>query len=95
MLQSGLVNRIGARYERLTDDLTPNQFQALLHWLWLGNHPVTRANVKGWRRRVGLPVGRLGEERGEMIFGDMGDWLVVIRKVRDSTVPPGHMAHGV
>lgn len=39
----------------LLDDLTINQYQQLITWLWVRNIPVTRANIKSWRIQEGLP----------------------------------------
>lgn len=38
----------------LLQDLTTQQFAALMTWLWVNKFPVSRAAVKGWRRRQGL-----------------------------------------
>lgn len=32
-----------------TDDLTPNEFQALLVWLWAFKWLATPANIRRWR----------------------------------------------
>ena len=38
----------------LTGDLNPNQFQALLQWLWLNSAVPSVPNLKEWRKTQGL-----------------------------------------
>jgi hypothetical protein len=40
----------------LTDDLELHHFHQLLIWLCVNKLVVTRANIKGWRKSVNLPV---------------------------------------
>lgn len=40
----------------LLDDLTLRQYHDLVTWLGTQGYAVTRANVRGWRRRNNLPV---------------------------------------
>jgi hypothetical protein len=35
----------------LTDDLTPNQFQQLLMYLWVNRYSVSIPTIKSWRRK--------------------------------------------
>ena len=44
----------------LTDDLTVNQFQDLIQYLFTGQFRVSRASIRGWRRLRGLPIDQEG-----------------------------------
>ena len=35
----------------LTQDFTNDQLQAMLHWMWVNKFTVSRANIKGWRKK--------------------------------------------